>query len=181
MSEKIKEAEVSEETLGVQAGEREINSSVLVTHTDSYIHERMKAQPRNLKSFDLKVEEKKTPGKHRLSLPDEFKAYERKYTFRWIFKRKQAIDEACDVKGWTLVNRTYFQDVPAFHFNVSGACERGDNILAFMAKKKAEELRKIPGQKSTDMINATLSRHKGNPNFYVPKGDEDEDGTVIGI
>ena len=180
MSEKIEKEIVKEETLGEQTEGREMQSSVLVTHTDSYIHERMKAQPRNLKSFDLRVEEKKVPGTHRLSLPPEFKAYERKYTFRWIFKRKQAIDEACDVKGWTLVNRTYFPDVPAYHFNVSGACERGDNILAFIPKKKAEELRKIPGQKSNDMINAALNRHKGNPNFYVPKGDDD-DGTVIGI
>ena len=164
----------------IQSNSQSNGPTVLVSHTDAYIHERMKAQPRSLKSFDLRVEEKRDPNKHRLSLPDEFKKYQRRYAFRWIFKRKQSIDEHCDVKGWSLVNRTLFPDIPPYYFTVNGSVERGDNILGFIPIKKAKELRELPGQKSKEMIEATLNAHKDKPNFYVPKGEED-DGTVIGL
>jgi hypothetical protein len=118
---------------------------ILVTHTDAYIHDRIKAQPKSLKEIDVKVEEKINPNQHRLSLPHEFEELKRKYAFRWIFKSKRAIDEACDQRGWILFSRIYFPDFPGHFFSVNGTFERGDNILAFMKRERAEELRKKYG------------------------------------
>ena len=152
--------------------------TVLVTHTDAYIHERIKSQPKSIEDLSVEVGEQ-NPNRHRLSLPDELKPYEKKFSFRWIFKNKRAIDEACDVRGWVLANRMYFPDLPKFLFAMSGCIERGDNILSFMPKERAEKLRKEPGEKSRAVLQATFSKHKDNPNYYVPKDDDDEH--VIGI
>lgn len=158
----------------------EAKPTVLVSNTDAYIWDRMKGQPKTLKEVDVRVEEKRDPNRHRLSLPKEIEAYEKKYTFRWIFKRKQAIDDACDIKGWVLVNQWYFPDLPKHLFTSNGSVERGDNILAFMSREKAEEIRRKPGELSRAAVKARFEAHKGDPNYYVPS-DEETGRNVVGI
>ena len=155
----------------------------ILSDKDSYVYERMQSQPVSLDKVDVKVLEKQAPDKHRLSLPDEMLDLEKKYTFKWLFKNKRAIDDACDRKGWVLANKSYFPNLPNHLFTVTGAIERGDNILAFMPKAKAEELRKVPLDKANEIMRNTMARHKDNPNYYTPKDEESEgdDNKVIGI
>lgn len=153
--------------------------AVILSSADAYIYDRMKAQPRDLDEVDVKVIEKSVPGRHRLSLPDELSHHEKKYTFKWIFKRKQAIDNACDVIGWVLVNKTYFPDLPNHLFTANGSLERGDSILAFMPKARAEEIRRKPGELSRQAIKSRFESHKDDPNYYVPKDEDSE--RVVGI
>lgn len=156
---------------------RSVAPQVLVSSTDAYIWDRMKSQPKSLKDIDVQVVTERQPGLHRLALPKELNEYETKYTFRWIFKNKRAIDEACDVKGWIIVSRTHFSGLPNHLFTANGSIERGDNILAFMPRAKAEAMRQRPGDTSRQMLNSTIGKHKDDPNYYVPK-DEEEDNVV---
>ena len=152
---------------------------ILLSDTDAYVHDRLKGQPKNLKDVDIRVEEKRDQNVHRLSLPKEIKVHENKYRFRWIMKHKQAIDYACDVRGWVLVNRTYFNDLPRHLFTVSGSIERGDAILAFMPRKQAEEILKEPGDKSRDRIQSTFNKHADDPRYYKPSDKEDKNVIMI--
>ena len=170
----------SERKVQMQAQLEEAASpQVLVSHTDAHIHERMKAQPKDLKEVEIHVRERSRDLKHQLSLPEELEPFEKKYRFRWLMKTKRAIDWACDVRGWSLLNRSYFPDLPRYLFTVNGSVERGDTILAFMPQTRAEELARVPGQRSSEIIKSQFEKHQGNPNFYVPKDDETRE--VIGI
>jgi hypothetical protein len=153
--------------------------TVLLSSADAYVYERMKSQPKSLDEVDVKVEEKIVPGQHRLSLPNEIKAFEKKYAFKWIFKRPQAISEACDLRGWVLANKTYFPELPNHLFTANGSIERGDSILAFMPQARAEILRRKPGELSRSAIKTRFDAHKDDPNYYVPK--DEEDSKVVGI
>jgi hypothetical protein len=139
---------------------------------DAYLFERLKAQPSTLGEVDVKVEPKVQPNKHRLSLPEELEPYTKKYTFRWIYKTKRAIDEACDVRGWVLVSRLYFPDMPNHLWAISGTMERGDSVLGFMPRARADRLRREPGEESTERIKSSLAKHKGDPKYYKPKDSE---------
>ena len=185
-NEKIKKSVLEEEVTTTNISkpveitkENQTSPTVLLSSADVYIYDRMKSQPKDLQSVDLKVEDKNVPGRHRLSLPEELSLHEKKYTFKWIFKRKQAIDEACDIKGWVLVNKTYFPDLPNHLFTANGSMERGDAILAFMPRARAEAIRRKPGELSRAAIKTRFDAHKDDPNYYVPK-DEDAE-RVVGI
>lgn len=159
------------------------NPTVLLSQTDAYIHERIKSQPKTLTDLDIKVDTDFNPNNHRLTLPKELDPYMKKYTFHWIFKREQSISEACDVKGWVILNRSHFPELPKHLFSVTGSVERGDMILGFMKSERAEKLRKAVRDKSRDMVQSRLGAHKNDPDYYVPK-DKSEDGnssTVIGL
>ena len=166
------------ETAQTESGDRTEESRILLSNNDAYVHDRMKSQPKTLKDVDVKVEEKRDATKHRLSLPDEILSFEKKYTFRWLMKHKQALDYACDVRGWVLVNRTYFPDLPRHLFSVSGSIERGDSILAFIPRKKADAMRAEPGEKSRNIIKGAFEKHKNDPRFYTPSGSSSEDTFV---
>jgi hypothetical protein len=94
-------------------------------------------------------------------------------------KHKQALDYACDVRGWTLVNRTHFPELPRHFFTVSGSFERGDAILAFMPIEKAEALRQEPGRKSTDILENFFGKHSDDPRYYKPKDAESSNVKMI--
>jgi len=158
----------------VEVVQEDARPTVLLSEIDAHIHERMKAQPKTLEEVDIKVEPKRGDGKHRLSLPDELVPYLTRYAFRWIFKSSRALDEACNVRGWVLVNRSHFPELPSYRLSVNGGVERGDNILAFMPKAKAEALRAAPGIRSKEMVTSTFEKHKDNPDFYKPTDSEDE-------
>jgi len=147
---------------------------VILSHTDAYVHDRMKSQPESLEKIDLQVVPTADPTKHRLSLPDDFEPYKKKYAFRWIFKNKQAIDHACNVRGWVLANRTYFEDLPNHLFTANGSIEIGDNILGFMPKERAEKLRRAPGEKSAQIVEGMLGKHADDPRYYTPEDSNDK-------
>lgn len=152
----------------------EPKTTILLTEMDARIHDRMKSQPKSLDDVVIKVDPEKKDGKHRLSLPDELVPHLKKYAFRWIYKSNRAMDEACNIRGWLLVNRTYFPEIPDYLISSNGGVERGDNILAFMPKEKAELLRTAPGLRSREIVDGTIGKHQGNPNFYKPTDSEDE-------
>lgn len=157
--------------------------TVLLSQADAYIHERIKSQPKTLSEVDVKIEETFDPNHHRLSLPRELDSYLKKYTFHWIYKNPRSISEACDIKGWVLVNRTHFDDLPNHLFSVTGSIERGDMILGFMKATRAEKYRSDVALKSSLAVKSRIGAHKGNPDFYVPsdKTEEGEKSSVIGL
>lgn len=157
--------------------------TVLLSQADAYVHERIKAQPKTLDEIDVTVEAKFDPNQHRLTLPKELDAHLKKYVFHWIMKTPRAISEACDIKGWVLVNRTHFSDLPNHLFSVTGSIERGDLILGFMKASKAEKYRSDVALKSREAVKSRIGAHKGNPDFYVPKDSSEDDGSsqVIGL
>lgn len=157
-----------------------------MSEEDAYIHDKMKSQPKTLDEVLLVKEKKYLPGEHRLSLPKEFKKYEDKFAFRWINKKKRAVDDA-SIKGWVIVNRVLFPEAAkkAKHlFSTNGAVEKGDAILAFMNKDVALQIRRAPGEKSSAYLKAQLDKGtqplaKGQSGFYKPEDTgEKEDATV---
>lgn len=157
----------------VPVGEPQIN--ILRSEIDAFIADRFKSLPKSLEEVEARVVEKPQDGKNQMSLPDELKDYEKKFAFCWIYKKKKAVDEACDLYHWVLCNKTYFPDVAekAPHiFTANGAIERGDNILAFRSKSVDEFMRKAPGIESNQLIQARKEAHVDDPAFYIPKSDE---------
>jgi len=170
--EKFKKGVSSDEIVEEQKPQRQVQdnaTSVILNQQDSYIHDRIKGPPTTFD--DIKVEERKD-GTHRLTLPEELKPYEKKFAFKWLYKSKRAIDEACDVTGWTLVSRILFPDLPNHLYSINGGIERGDTILAFMPKEKAMEIRRKPGEISKDILDSTFTKHKGDPRYYRPEDAE---------
>lgn len=153
----------------------------VMSEEDAYIADRMKSQPKTLDDILTVKETKYAPGEHRLSLPKEFRPYQDRFGFRWLNKKKRAIDDAI-IKGWVLVNRTLFPDVAkeAKHlFSTSGAVEKGDALLACIALHIAESIRKAPSEKSKAVLKSQLDRgkqklSKEQSGFYEPKEDVNE-------
>lgn len=153
---------------------------------DAYIADRMKSQPTTLDEVLMVKEKKYIPGEHRLSLPKEFREYEKMFGFRWINKHKRAVDDAI-IKGWVIVNRRLFPEVAkkAKHlFSTSGAVEKGDAILAFMSLEIAMQIRKAPGEKSSAYIKAQLAKGteklpEGQSGFYKPEDTTEKEDKGI--
>lgn len=184
MKEETKQPSIEQK---VEQGVEEIVPILIMSDEDRYIADRLKSQPKTLDEVLMVKEKKYIPGEHRLSLPKELKVYQDKFAFRWINKRKRAVDEAIN-KGWVIVNRVLFPEVAtkAKHlFSTSGAIERGDAILSFMKREIAEDIRRVPGQKSSAMIKANLEKGKelapGQSGFYQPKdtSSEKEDAGLV--
>ena len=158
----------------------------MMSEEDAYIADRMKSQPKTLDEVLLVKEKKYIPGEHRLSLPKEFKPYEDRFGFRWINKRKRAVDDA-NIKGWVIVNRRLFPEVAinAPHlFSTSGAVEKGDAILAFMSRRVAEQIRRAPGEKSTAILKTQLAKGsekllEGQSGFYKPEDTTEKEDAGI--
>lgn len=151
-----------------------ITKSVLITEVDTYITERMATQPQTLEGVKL-ADAPREPGRHRLSLPRELEKHTQDFAFHWILKDKRAIDEAID-KGWVFVNRQLFPNTPNYLFSVSGSIEKGDLILGCMGKKKSEARIRTAQQKSSDMVNVQIQKHKTDDEiYYKPKLSEKEE------
>ena len=153
----------------------------LLSQDDVYLHELIKNQPTTVEQIEIQNNGRSNPLLHRLSLPAELNQFESKFSFRWVNKHRRAISEAIQNHGWTVVNRRFaeFVELPDYIFSTNGAIERGDTILMFIPKKKAEDIRREASILSREAVDARLGAHKGNPNFYVPKDDEDD--RVIGL
>ena len=134
----------------VTSKEKSQDPIVIMSETDAYIHERMKSQPKSIE--EIKIVERRPEGEHSLSLPKELLKFKGQFAFRWLNKKKQAIDRALDVVGWNLVNRAIFNDVSDHLFTANGVIERGDAILAFMPEKQAQIIRKAPGELSRERV-----------------------------
>ena len=134
---------------------RETTPLVLVSEIDAYVHELQKSQPKTLEDISVTIEQDFEKPQHALVLPEEIKAFEKEYTFRWISKKKRAIDYALSVVGWTIVNRLLFKNLPKHFFTANGTIERGDAILTFMPNKRAERIRLRPAEISRERVRNT--------------------------
>lgn len=167
----------------------------ILSELDSYIAERMKGQPQSVEDVvsRIKVHERQSLSRHRLSLPDFFQAHsyddvpEHKgdFVFKWIFKDKRSIDRHLNVLGWTLVNRTYFPQAPRYLFTANGGVEVGDAILGFIPAKQAIEMRLAPAKRSQERLSSQMTKVEsdyvlmtGNPKddkVYQPKLGTEQD------
>lgn len=164
---------------------------VLMTQVDAHIHERMKGQPKSIEEVEATVGKDFTAPQHVLVLPRAIKTYEKDFTFRWINKNKRAVDHALDVVGWVFVNPTLFPKLYKNFkhlFTANGSIERGDAILAFMSRKRAEELRALPASRSRERVESIpvqdLSRWKDRgEKYYKPsiKSAEDDSEASVGM
>lgn len=136
----------------VSTSTEKVAPMVIMSETDAYIHERLKSQPKTLSEVEVKYDGPRSDATHLLQLPKELEEYKKKFAFRWLNKRKQAIDRALDVIGWNLVNRAIFNKLPDHLFTANGVIERGDAILAFMPQEHAEVIRKRPGELSRERV-----------------------------
>lgn len=152
----------------------------VVSEIDRSIMERVATQPKTLEAVDSIRVEKREDGKHRLSLPDELEPYKKKYAFLWILKHTRAIDEACQQYHWLLCNRTYFPDIPNYHFSASGVIERGDSVLAFRPVHIDQEMRRQPGVESKKILDGRFKAHENDAAFYTPSAEYEQgpDGKI---
>ena len=164
---KVKTEEVKEEP-------KDTNQTVLISELDAIIRERQKSQPQTLDEIKVKTNLKEE-GLHLLSLPKELKPYEDTFQFYWLGKDKRKIDRGLDVRGWVIVNRSLFPSLPKHLFGISGAIERGDALLVTMAKAKADQLRKEPQERASQLLKATLEKPKTHPDMYEAKISSSEE------
>lgn len=152
--------------------------------SDVYIAQLAASQPETL----LEAEAREIfvgDGDHRLTLPKEVKEiFARKnYAPRWISKDKRMLDRAVKQRGWNLVTRVYFPDLPDELFSATGVIENGDAILGFMPERKATKLRTEPGQKSAERVkNLPIEKWKDDPSgerYYKPKLSNEKDGETL--
>jgi len=146
---------------------------ILMSEADAYIADLMKGQPKTLDEVQVKVMDKDT-NVHRLSLPKELEQFEDKFVFRWLMKDKRSLDYSCGVRGWVIVSSRHFGNLPRHLFTANGSIERGDSILGFISRERAEEIRREPGEKSTNLIKGTFQKHKDDPRYYTPDASTNE-------
>jgi len=96
-----------------------------------------------------------------------------KFIFRWLSQNKRAFDESLNVKGWLVVNRSYFPDAPKTLFSSNGGVENGDAILGFMYAEQAISMRQKPSKDSIDRVKSEEDKHENHPNFYKAKLDSE--------
>jgi hypothetical protein len=175
------EAVAEKEKKTVISTQEQAPTLTIMSQEDAYLADRMKSGPKSLEEVVTVKERHYAPGEHRLSLPSEFKKYEKKLAFRWINKKKRAVDDAIN-KGWAIVNRTLFPDIAKnspYLFSTSGAVERGDAVLAIISLAVAKQIRLAPGEKSMATVKSHLNKGKvklpkGKSGFYEPKEKDEE-------
>ncbi len=159
---------------------------VIKTELDAYVNERLIGQPQNLAEVEVKDVSNDSLTMHMLKLPKKIQeALDSKDLVpHWINKDKRMIDRALDVRGWTLFNRVFFPNLPKHFFTANGTVEMGDCILGFMPAKKAEILRKRPGEISAERLkNLPIEAYKTSKGeekigYYKPAYTAEPDGVV---
>ena len=157
---------------------------IAANQTDVYIAQMAAGQPDTLEEAEAREIIVKD-GNHRLTLPEEIHVMFKKrgYAPRWIFKDKRALDHAIKQRGWNLVTRTYFPDLPDHLFSATGVIEQGDAILGFMPERTAKKLRSEPGLKSMERVkNLPIDKWKDDPSgerYYKPDLSSEKDGETI--
>lgn len=157
------------------------NIHVVASERDAYILERIKSQPKTLEEVKVQSPTFDVEGRHRLSLPKELEKFKAEFAFRWIDKDPRMVSHALDERGWTLVTRQYFSNLPKHLFTASGIIERGTAILAFMPEERAYKLRTEPGKRSMERVkNLPIEKYKdGGEQFYKPSLTEEKDGQQL--
>ena len=176
---KIKELETKIDSTSPQ-------TFVIKTELDAYVNERLTGQPKTLEEVEIKdvSDDSVTMSMLKLPRPIQKALDDKGMVPRWINKDKRMIDRALDVRGWTLFNRVFFPTLPKHFFTANGTVEMGDCILGFMPAKKAELLRKRPGQISQERVsNLPIERFKeskGNEKigYYKPAYTAEPDGEI---
>ena len=160
---------------------------IITSGIDAYVHDRLKSQPKTLDEIKIRAVEPE-PNTHQLTLPDDIQKLldSQGYAPRWVNKDKRAIDRAIDIRGWTMVNRTLFPTISKHHFTANGIIERGDSILCFMPKERAQALRAVPGQKSMERVRNLpvydlndKSKPVDRDHHYKPDLTLEKDGEVL--
>lgn len=159
---------------------------VIKTELDAYVNERLIGQPQNLEQVEAKDVSDDSLTMHMLKLPPAIQKAldDRGMVPHWINKDKRMIDRALDVRGWTLFNRVFFPKLPRHYFTANGTVEMGDCILGFMPAKKAEILRKRPGEISQERIkNLPIEAYKNSKGeekigYYKPAYTAEPDGEM---
>jgi len=164
----------------------EARPTVLVSELDAYVADRLKSQPKTLTEVEVIADRESASDIRVLALPRELEPYCNKYAFRWISKKKRAIDYHIDVVGWTLVNRIYFNDLPKHLFTANGSVERGDLILGFMPMKRATVLRGEPGKRSAERVHNLPvpdleNWKKEGEQYYKPEAGPESEETSRGL
>ena len=182
---KSEQPQAQKENLQTVVAQNESSSTpvYLGSEMDAYIYEKIKSQPRTLEEIKV-IEVGAESRPNILALPKELEKYCKDYSFRWINKKKRAIDNATNVIGWIIVNRLYFNDLPKHLYSPSGAIERGDAILAFMSRKQAERIRLKPAEISRERVQNTpiqdLKKWKDRgERYYKPDIGAAEDDAEI--
>lgn len=160
--------------------QKQIDPTVILSNVDAHIYERLKEQPKTLAEIEIKTPKYENVG-HMLRLPKELEAFKNKYSFKWIYKNKKAIDHNLDNLGFSLVNRIYFTTLPRHLFSAQGCIERGDAILGFTTVKRAEFLRSEPGRISMERVkNLPIEKWKdGGEQYYKPDLTQEKDGEQV--
>lgn len=159
-------------------------SIVIKTEMDAYISEIIKGGPQSVDEIQVR-DVTFNNGKHRLSLPDAIeKKYGKKYAFRWVNKKKDWIDRAITLRGWLIVNRILFSDMPKVLFTANGTIENGDTILCFMPMAQAESLRREPQDISRQRVKELpmdqwKNKGEGSPYYKPSLGQEEKDGEIL--
>ena len=157
---------------------------IAANQTDVYIAQMAAGQPATLLEAEAR-EILVKDGQHRLTLPEEIQTMFKKrgYAPRWIFKDKRALDHAVKQRGWNLVTRVYFPELPDHLFSATGVIEQGDSILGFMPERIAKKLRSEPGLKSMERVkNLPIEKWKDDPSgerYYKPDLSSEKDGETI--
>ena len=190
-----------------------LTRTIVVSDLDSYVMERASKQPpiETLEASEAPVD---LSSIHRLSLPEYFEKMSADctrgqschvhqvngigvvqnpgpYVFRWVVKKKQALDYAFNIRQWLVVNRaqTPFANLPSHLLSANGCVEEGDSILLFMPWTRAKVLREAPGKLSQERLRARLTSvgknrvlmtsDLENENFYEPQwgSEQAEDQT----
>ena len=176
-------------------------ATVIMTEQDSYLHELISAQPATVEEAVAHVISlAEDSGLHRLSLPEPFErlSYDctrghvckhhskddkgkilnpGKFIFRWIMKDKRAIDDAKNVKGWSIASKLMaeFRDIPRTIFSVHGGVEIGDAVLAVMPVDRALKLRRFPGEISRERIRGQVTPSKKKAGKMIMSGNPDSE------
>lgn len=171
--------------------EKEEQTFVIKTELDAYVSSRLKSQPQSVD--DIKFTEHKDDGvvSNLLKLPKHIKDELDRcdLTPRWVNKDKRMIDRALDIRHWAIVNRAMFPRIPKHYFTANGTVENGDLILCCMGKARAEKLRSLPGERSSERVkNLPIDRWKQSSGtekvgYYKPAytAERDGDTSVTGI
>lgn len=193
--EKAKEAteavEPKEELKPEAKAEPTEQTLVIKTEIDAYVASRLKSQPQSVAEIQATDIKENSSATNILKLPDSVQnALDRKNLVpRWLNKDKRAIDRALDVRRWVIVNRTLFPHLPRHYFTANGTIENGDLILACMSKERADTLRKIPGERSSEKTkDLPMNRWRQSSGsekigYYKPAYTAERDGetAVAGI
>lgn len=170
----------------VEVSEPAAQPLVITSHTNAYIHDRLKSGPKSWDDVKVEVVDDERDSKWNvLVLPkdveDSFR--KRNITPRWVNKREQSISRALDVRGWMIANRLLFPELKSHLFTANGTIERGDAILCFMPKERADALRAEPGKRSAERVkNLPIDKWKvdqGGDKYYKPRLSEERDGETF--